>query len=161
LETSRLSALDEARLGSQGFRRVSRARLEHEASGVRVDLLISRDPVPRRAGATYPGPLDVEASESDPDFVGLAPLLHLTLLAGRYQERADVVALLKRVDDAHDLPLEAAMPPALRSELAGLRRDALEEPRTTSDRRNVFASAAAWPAAQSDETVGCPPAIHA
>jgi len=127
VEASRLSALDEAQLGSHGFRRLSRARLQHEASGVRVDLLISRDPVPRRADATYPGPLDVEASESDADFVGLAPLLHLKLLAGRYQDRADVVALLKRIDDAHYLPLEAAMPPPLGSELARLRRDALEE----------------------------------
>ena len=51
VEVSRLNALDEEQLESHGFRRLSRARLEHEASGVRVDLLISRDPVPRRAGA--------------------------------------------------------------------------------------------------------------
>jgi hypothetical protein len=127
VEASRLNALDEEQLESHGFRRLSRARLEHEASGVRVDLLISRDPVPRRAGVTYPGPLEVEASERDGDLVGLAPLLQLKLLAGRYQDRADVVALLKRIDDAHYLPLEAAMSPALRPELARLRRDALEE----------------------------------
>jgi hypothetical protein len=122
-----LGLLSDEHLAAHGFRRPSRARLQHVGSGVRVDLLISQDPIPRRDGVTYPAPAAIESSPSDPDFLGLAPLLELKLLGGRYQDRADVVALLKRTDEAHYLPLEAAMPASLRPELARLRQDALEE----------------------------------
>jgi hypothetical protein len=127
VDSARASHLSDEVLSARGFRRISRARLEHVADGVRVDLLWSSEPVPRRTGDVYPAPQEVAASPEDPDFVGLAPLLHLKLLGGRHQDRADVVALLKRLDEAHYLSIEAALPARFRPELSGLRRDALEE----------------------------------
>jgi hypothetical protein len=122
-----LARLSDEHLAAHGFSRLSRARLRHVGSGVRVDLLISEDPIPRRDGVTYPAPATIESSPRDPDFLGLAPLLELKLWGGRSQDTADIVALLTRTDEAHYLPLEAAMPAKLRPELALLRRDALEE----------------------------------
>ncbi|MCC6523505.1 MAG: hypothetical protein IT373_12685 [Polyangiaceae bacterium] len=110
-----------------GFERVSRTRLTHLASGVHVDLLVAGEPVPRVGAGTYPAPSALAASPRDPAIVGLAGLLQLKLRAGRHQDRADVVALLKLLDDAAYDPIEAAIPVGLRPSLFALRRDALEE----------------------------------
>ncbi len=112
--------------GAHGFTVESRNRLRHTASGVRVDLLVAGEPIPRRTEA-YPSPLAVASSERDPGVVALAGLLDLKLLAHRHQDLADVVALLKRVDDARYVDLESKVAPVRRGELADLRRDALEE----------------------------------
>jgi hypothetical protein len=127
VDKASLERLSDEHLAAHGFCRLSRARLQHVGSGVRVDLLISHDPIPRRDGVTYPAPGAIESSPRDPDFLGLAPLLELKLWRGRYQDRADVVALLKRIDEGRCLPLEAGMPTRLGPELAQLRRDVLEE----------------------------------
>lgn len=60
--------------------------------------------------------------------VSLDALVRLKLLADRHQDRADVVALLKRLDEQAYLDLGAALKPVeLRHRLSELRRDALEE----------------------------------
>jgi hypothetical protein len=127
VDAQAFDALDDDRLAAHGFRRVSRSRLAHVLSAVRVDLLRSNEPIPRRPDDLYPSPASVAGSALDADFMALAPLLELKLLAGRYQDRADVVSLLKRLDDAGYLPVETAVRASLRAELRTLRRDALEE----------------------------------
>jgi hypothetical protein len=101
--------------------------LRHRATGVRVDLLVAGDPLPRAGRGTYPSPLEVGASPRDRQVVDLGGLIELKLRAGRHRDRADVVELLKRVNDARCLEIEAAAERTLRPELAALRRDALEE----------------------------------
>jgi hypothetical protein len=110
-----------------GFVVETRTRLRHVASGVAVDLLVAGEHVPRPGSAPFPAPGLLEASPDDERVVALAPLLELKLHAHRYQDLADVVALLKPLDDGRYLEIEAAIPPALRRELADLRRDAMEE----------------------------------
>jgi hypothetical protein len=51
----------------------------------------------------------------------------LKLRAARHQDQADVVALLKLLDDVAFTHLEAALALELRPALSILRRDALEE----------------------------------
>ncbi len=118
--------LDE-HLATHGFTREAVDRLRHDATGVAVDLLISGEPMPRPGCPPYP-PIDkVEPSPADPDFAALRPLVELKLYAHRHQDVADIVELLKRMDETRYDQLEAAAAPALRRELAALRRDALEE----------------------------------
>ena len=112
---------------AHGFVVVSRTRLRHIASGVVVDLLVAGDPMPRPGSPVYPAPAALVGSEGDASVVGLGPLLELRLRSHRHRDLADVVELLQRLDDAHYLVIEAAIPGALRPELAELRRDALEE----------------------------------
>lgn len=116
-------------LARGGFTRESARRLRHTATGVRVDLLCAGDTLPgrRSAGAGLPSPRDLATSDRDPGFVGLPGLIDLKLDAGRHQDTADVVALLKRLDDAAYIALEAAVRPDHRAPLAALRDDALEE----------------------------------
>jgi hypothetical protein len=59
--------------------------------------------------------------------VGLSGLVDLKLWADRHQDRADLVALLKRLDERQYLDLEAGARPELRTRLWKLRRDALED----------------------------------
>jgi hypothetical protein len=113
-------------LTSHGFERTGAARLRHVATGVRVDVLVGGEPLPRGAGV-YPSPESLGASARDPEVVDLTGLVGLKLLARRHQDLADVVGLLKRLDEARYTALEAAVERALRPELARLRRDALEE----------------------------------
>lgn len=120
---ARVAALAPAR----GFVVETRTRLRHVASGVAVDLLVAGEHVPRPGSAPYPEPSLVAGSPDDDRVVGLGPLLELKLRAHRHQDSADVVALLKPMDEARYLEMEAAMPPELRRQLADLRRDALEE----------------------------------
>ena len=120
------AALD-ALLASHGFTRESRTRLRHVATGVRVDLLVAGDPGPRSGDAPYPDPSTVTPSPHDAAVAGLAPLLELKLRAHRHQDLADVVALLKRVDDGRYIELESQVARELRPKLAEMRRDALEE----------------------------------
>ena len=54
-------------------------------------------------------------------------LLELKLQAGRRQDLADVVAVLKTLDEGSYLPVEAAVASEYRAELAALREEALEE----------------------------------
>ncbi len=102
-------------------------RLVHVASGVPVDLLIEGTTIPRPGAVPFPAPESTAASGSDPAVIALPALLELKLQAKRHQDVADVVALLKRLDDAHYLRVEALVRPPLRTELARLRDDALEE----------------------------------
>jgi hypothetical protein len=117
----------EAALATHGFERVSAARLRHLATGVRVDLLVAGCPLPRVGSGSYPSPQDLAGSTRDPDVVALPGLLGLKLRAGRHRDLADVVELLKRLDEAHYLEVETLVDGALRADLATLRRDALEE----------------------------------
>jgi hypothetical protein len=117
----------DAQLPLCGFERAAPTRLRHIATGVRVDLLVAGDPLPRDGRGTYPSPLDVGASPRDRHVIDLGGLIELKLRAGRHRDLADAVELLKRVDDAHYLEIEAGVNAVLRSELSALRRDALEE----------------------------------
>jgi hypothetical protein len=114
-------------LSAHGFERVGSSRLRHAASGVRVDLLVAGAPLPRDGAGVYPAPADVASSPRDPRIVDLPALLELKLRSRRHRDISDVVELLKRVDDARYLHVEASVDRPLRPELAALRRDALEE----------------------------------
>jgi hypothetical protein len=116
----------DAKLAGHGFERTSVNRLRHVSTGVRVDVLVSGDPLPRGAGV-YPSPDSVGASPRDPQVADLRGLVELKLVAGRHRDIADVVELLKRLDEIRYTELESAVAPAWRPELAGLRRDAIEE----------------------------------
>lgn len=111
-----------------GFARETATRLRHLPTGVRVDVLpagmVLRGP---RPAEPLPAPTDVVSSERDPEVAGLATVLMLKLEAGRRQDVADVVQLLKGVDDAAYVYLESDLRPDLRPELASLRDEALEE----------------------------------
>jgi hypothetical protein len=130
IDPSGLDQLD-LRLAVHAFARESRTRLRHVPTGVRVDLLVAGDPGPRPADPPYPSPSEIASSPDDAAFVGLSSLITLKLRARRHQDLADVVALLKPLNDARYFELEAETPQDLRHALADLRRDALEELGTT------------------------------
>jgi hypothetical protein len=125
VETGALARL-QPMLGSHGFERSSDARIRHVATGVRVDLLFAGSPMPRGDG-TYPSPEALLGSPRDPSIVALPGLLGLKLRSRRHRDLADIVELLKRLDDAHYIDVEASVPRELRHALAALRVDALEE----------------------------------
>ncbi len=127
IEADDLARLDAELLAVFGFVRTSAARLTHQATGVRVDLLISGQTLPRPGSQPFPSPASVEASLRDPEVIGLAGLLALKLQAARHRDTSDVVELLKRLDPADYQQLEARMDPGQRSELYRLWQDALEE----------------------------------
>lgn len=115
-------------LAAHGFERIgASSRIRHLATGVRVDLLIEGHVIPKPGAEPFPSPDNTPSSGDDADVVALPVLVELKLQAKRHQDLADIVALLKRLDDAHYTALEAAVRPAWRSELARLRDDALEE----------------------------------
>ncbi|HEX5759128.1 MAG TPA: hypothetical protein VF121_08035 [Thermoanaerobaculia bacterium] len=114
-------------LAEHGFERVSANRLRHRATGVDVDLLVSGEPMPRPGSPPYPSPESLPGSPADPEVVGLPGLLQLKLHSARRQDLADVVALLKPLDDGEYLRVEATLPADLRPQLAELRRDAIDE----------------------------------
>jgi hypothetical protein len=116
-----------AAAAAHGCTAVSRTRLRHDASGVTVDLLVAGDPMPRRPDLRYPPAATLEASPRDPNVAGLPALLELKLRAHRHQDVADVVGLLKVVDDARYVEVESRVAADLRVELANLRDDALAE----------------------------------
>lgn len=118
----------DTRLEAFGFVRETPHRLRHRATGVAVHLLVAGEPMPRPGGPAYPSPETLPSSPKDAAVVGLAGLVRLKLLADRHQDRADVVALLKHLDERAYLDVEAALDPTeLRQRLLELRRDALEE----------------------------------
>ena len=127
LEPAANQLLSDALLAEHGFERLSPRKLRHRGSGVDVDLLLAGEPMPRWGAPRYPSPADLPGSRRDPDFVALPGLVELKLHAARHQDLADVVALLKKVDDFEYLQLEAGLPAGLRIRLGELRRDALEE----------------------------------
>jgi hypothetical protein len=106
-------ALLAERAAAHGFVVQSRTRLRHVASGVRVDLLVGGEPMPRPGSPRYPLPDRARSSPSDEAIADLALLCELK----------------QRLNEGQYLETEAAVPPALRTELAMLRRDALEEER--------------------------------
>ncbi len=115
-------------LAAHGFAREAPTRLRHLATGVRVDVLPAGMVLRGSGSATaLPEPEDVVPSDDDPEVAGLMTLLTLKLEARRRQDIADVVQLLKVVDDGRYLYLEADIRPELRAELASLRDEALEE----------------------------------
>ena len=114
-------------LAEHGFERTAENRLRHVESGVDVDLLFAGDPRPRPGAPPYPRPRDLARSRRENDVVDLPGLVDLKLVAGRHQDLADVVALLKPLDEAGYLELESALRPELRGQLCRLRHDALEE----------------------------------
>ncbi len=116
----------DAQLVKHGFERTSASRLRHIASGVRVDVLVAGETLPRGVGV-YPSPETLGASARDPQVVDLRGLVELKLVARRHRDLADVVELLKRLDEARYTEMEAAVERSQRPELARLRRDALEE----------------------------------
>jgi hypothetical protein len=117
----------EPQLMGFGFERVSPARLRHVGTGVPVDLLVAHSPMPRAGSGAYPSPEELVPSERDAAVVGLPGLIELKLRSARHRDEADVVELLKRVDEARYVEIEAAVAPGLLPALALLRRDALEE----------------------------------
>ena len=126
VEPSALAAIDAA-AAAHGCTVVSRTRLRHDASGVNVDLLVSGDPIPRRAGEAYPSAAALEASPRDSTIASLRALVELKLRARRHQALADVGGLLKLLDDAAYINLESRVVASLRAALTKLRDDALEE----------------------------------
>lgn len=114
-------------LAEFGFERSAENRLRHVASGVDVDLLFAGEPRPRPGAPPYPKPRDLARSPREHDVVALPGLVDLKLVAGRHQDLADVVALLKPLAEAAYLELESALRPELRASLFRLRRDALDE----------------------------------
>lgn len=117
----------EPKLAAFGFERSGKQGLRHLATGVRVDLLIAGTPMPRTGSGTYPSPDELPASPRDQAVVGLPGLLELKLRSARHRDKADVVELLKRLDEGHYIEVEAAIARELRPALAALRRDAIEE----------------------------------
>jgi hypothetical protein len=126
VEANALEKLTPA-LASRGFERAGAARLRHVATGVLVDLLEAGSLMPRVGGGAYPSPDEVEASARDASVVGLSALIELKLRSRRHRDIADVVELIKRLDDARYIDVEAKVALALRPALADLRRDALDE----------------------------------
>ena len=116
-------------LEKHGFERVSPHKIRHVATGVPVDFLVAGETLPRPLAKPFPDPASTTVSTDDESVIGLAVLFELKLRAGRLRDQADVLELLKRVDDAHYIPLEAAVSAELRPTLARLRDDALEEAR--------------------------------
>ena len=114
-------------LASHDFERVSPSRLRHVPSAVVVDLLVAGSPLPRAGAGVYPPPESLPASPNDPTIVGLAGLVELKLRARRHRDLADVVELLKRLDELRYVEVEAGIDRDLRPLLASLRRDALDE----------------------------------
>lgn len=117
----------DALLPDFGFVRESRTRLRHVQTNVTVDLLIGGDRNPRPAQPPYPEPASLPASSRDPEMVGLAGLVELKLAAGRMQDQADIVALLKLTSEAEYIALEAAMPARFRPTLLHLWDEAQQE----------------------------------
>ncbi len=126
VDLSAPNRLDEL-LSSHGFVREGACPLRHVATDVQVDLLIAGAPMPHPGAPLYPAPNSVEPSPHDPAFAALGAPLERKLYAHRHKDLADAVELLKLVDDAHYIEIEAAITPALRPELAMLRRGAVEE----------------------------------
>jgi hypothetical protein len=114
-------------LAAHGFARESPARLRHVASGVTVDFLPAGDPMPRPGDPPYPSVVDVGTSEDDTRVASLRGLIELKLRARRHQDHADIVALLKPLDEARYLVLESSVDVTLRRALSELWRDAQEE----------------------------------
>ena len=114
-------------LATHGFEEAGELRLRHIPTGVRVDLLVAGAPMPRAGSGTYPSPDALAASPRDAGIVGLPGLLGLKLRARRHRDLADVVELLKGLDEVRYTEVEAAVDRDLRPALADLRRDALEE----------------------------------
>ncbi len=126
IDVSAVGRLDAA-LADHQFERESPSRLRHVPTGVRIDVLVSGVALARRPDISFPRPDDMAASENDPEIVGLLPLIRLKLLAARRRDEADIVELLKLLDEMAYLHLEAAIDPKLRLTLAGLRDEAMEE----------------------------------
>jgi hypothetical protein len=114
-------------LASHGFEAVGELRLRHMPTGVRVDLLMAGAPMPRAGSGLYPSPGTLRASTRDSAIVGLSGLFELKLRARRHRDLADVVELLKGLDEIRYTEVEAEIDRDLRPTLAGLRLDALEE----------------------------------
>ena len=83
--------------------------------------------MPRPGDPPYPAVTDVGTSDDDAHVASLRGLVELKLLARRHQDYADVVALLKPLDEARYLVLESAVDATLRRPLAALWQDAQEE----------------------------------
>ena len=118
----------ESFLDAHGFSKISDRRIQHNGTGVFVDMLPEGAQLrgPRHA-PPLPSPNDVAASDTDPEVVALPVLLEFKLDAGRRLDLTDVVQLLKRIDDTRYIYVEAAVRAEHRPELAGLRDEALQE----------------------------------
>ncbi len=113
-------------LAGFGFERVGPARLRHR-SGTPIDLLIAGTPSPRTGEAPWPEPSALASSPDAPEVVSLEGLVALKLAARRAQDRADLVAILKKLPEGRYLEVEASLPPERRRSLFHLREEALEE----------------------------------
>lgn len=114
-------------LTGHGFERDAEARLLHRPTGVEVLLLLAGRSHLGAGTRRYPHPVLLERSPRESDIVSLPALIELALESRRHQDIADVVALIKPLDDGAYLVLEAALPASLRPALFALRRDALDE----------------------------------
>jgi hypothetical protein len=91
---------------SHGFEEEGQLRLRHVATRVRVDLLVAGTPMPRAGSGVYPSPDALRPSPRDAAIVGLTGLFVLKLRARRHQDLADVVALLKGLDEVRYTEIE-------------------------------------------------------
>jgi hypothetical protein len=114
-------------LASHGFEADGALRLRHVPTGVRVDLLVAGSPMPRAGSGAYPSPASLRASPRDAAIVSLSGLFGLKLRARRHRDLADIVELLKGLDETRYTEVEAELDGDLRPALADLRRDALQE----------------------------------
>jgi hypothetical protein len=114
-------------VSEHGFRQIRNRQLQHVATGVLVDVLVEGEQMARVGAPAFPDPSVVAASPSDARVVGFAPLLELKLHARRAQDIADVVELLKRIDEAQYIRIEAALPAGMRPQISRLWNEALEE----------------------------------
>jgi len=122
---SDLSAIEEA-LMALSFHHENKNRWRH-STGVALDLLIAGETIPRAPKRSYPDPSELESSADASMVVGLSGLVRLKLYAARHQDFADIVALLKNLDQAGYLKLESEIEVDLRPQLLSLYEDALEE----------------------------------
>lgn len=114
-------------LARHGFERPAANRLRHLSSGVDVDLLFAGEARPRPGAPPCPSPLELGRSAREPDVVDLPGLFELKLTAGRHQDLADAVALLKGLDEERYLEAASRLRSELKPQLHRLRRDALDE----------------------------------
>jgi hypothetical protein len=121
------AALLEPALRAAGFERIAGRRWRHGNDGAELDLVLAGAPIPPAARGTFPDPLAVPRSAREGDIADLPPLVALKLASRRHQDVADVVSLLKLLDEGEYLHLEGAVPGQVRALLAELRRDAVDE----------------------------------
>src|SRR5690606_15613577 len=100
-------------LDARGCVRTRDHQLVHGATGVRVDVLEAGVKMARPGAPDFPDPTTLAASPTAPSIVDLGARIELALHARRAQDIADVVELLKLVDEERYTRIESGLPNAL------------------------------------------------